>query len=116
MIKMVYTNQDIARKAQTYIRKVSDVAKAHSVGTKINNKVLYDEQECLLLLEILNRQRYIEMNVVKTNLQHYGPIKRGPLAEKCDMHWLTFNRILADLTFCDPHICEDDQDNLEYIC
>ena len=113
---MVYTNQDIARKANTYIRKVSTTAKAHSVGTKINNKIIYDEQECLLLLDILNRQRNYEMNIVKSNLKEYGPIKRGPLAEKCDMHWITFNRILADLTFYDTHVCEDDHSNLEYIC
>ena len=116
MITMVYTNQDIARKANTYIRKVSDTAKAHEVGTKINNKILQNEQECLLLLEIVNQQKNFEMSIVRHNLRTFGPIKRGPLAEKCDMHWITFNRILADLTFSDPHICEDDQANLEYIC
>lgn len=113
---MIYTNQDIANKANTYIRKVSNTAKAHDVGTKINNKMLYDEQECLFLIGILEKQKTTEMDAVRLKLQQYGPIKRGPLAEKCNMHWLTFNRILADLTFYDPHVCEDDQANLEYIC
>ena len=116
MITMVYTNQDIARKAQTYIRKVSNAARAHDIGRKINNKVIYDEYECYLLLEILNKQQNYQMEIVKNNLRKYGPIKRGPLSEKCNMHWMTFNRILADLTFYDPHVCEDDHANLEYIC
>ena len=113
---MVYTNRDIATKANTYIRKVSDVAKANHIGRKINNKVIYDEEECTTLLKILNRERDYNMGIVKSKLQEYGPIKRGPLAEKCDMHWITFNRILADLTFYDPHVVEDDHAYLDYLC
>ena len=116
MFKMVYTNLDIAMRADTYIRKVSDTAKAHNIGTKINNKILYDEQECVYLIDVLTEQRNEDMDLIKSNLKRYGPIKRGPLAEKCDMHWITFNRILADLTFYDPKVCEDDCSNLEYIC
>ena len=112
---MVYTNKQIAEKANTYVQKVSMAAKAHSIGTKVGNQIVYDQEECRFLLKILNAQKVEDMKILKDNLILYGPLTRNQLAHRSHMHWERFNRILADLTFYDPKVCEDDECNLYYL-
>ena len=112
---MIYTNSQIAAKADTYAYKVSLLAKANSIGTKVGGRTLYDEAECIRLLSLLNGQKIKDMEFVQQKLIEYAPIKRLPLAHKCNMNWDKFNRILADLTFFDANVCEDDRCFLHYI-
>jgi len=111
---MTYTTSDIADHCYTYTDKVVKVAKRYKIGKRIGKAYLFTHSDMLQFEHIILEAKIKDVNILKNYLSNNPPIKKGPLCTMVKMGNTKIERVLADFTFMDPNLWEDDYGFLHY--